>query len=249
MTITAISPICGLPGETITIYGTGFIPDAPEEYLVAIGDESAAVSVVSATEMCCTVPILATFGPLDVTVRYLPDEEEITLVRAFYLLESAAAPDAGNLLMGGARAVFLDGRPVGYLHGPVRLAHEVTLYEAEVEQELNPVAVFTRRERWRLTLTLAEVSLENLRAVFGGGDIVENTLGLGGAPAREHALLVQGPGASGKLRDFYAYRAVPASSEPLLLARNQPQTLTITFLLLPEMALPMGERILRVAES
>jgi len=66
---------------------------------------------------------------------------------------------------------------------------------------------------------------------------------------REHSLLVQGPGAHGKLRDFYAYRAVPASSEPLLLARDQPQTLTLTFLLLPELALPVGERILRVAES
>ncbi|MEI7832871.1 MAG: IPT/TIG domain-containing protein [bacterium] len=249
MTITAISPISGLPGAVVTIYGTGFVADAPEEYLVAIGDESATVSAVSATELRCTVPALAAFGPLDVTVRHIPDEEEIILPRAFYAKAVAVAPDAGNVLMGGARAVFLDGRPVGYLNGPVRLAHEVTLYEAEVEQELNPVAVFTRRERWRLTLALAEVSLENLRTVFGGGDIVDNTLGLGGAPVREYSLLVQGPGANGKLRDFYAYRAVPASSEPLLLARNQPQTLTITFLLLPEMALQVGERILRVAEK
>lgn len=134
----------------------------------------------------------------------------------------------------------------------MKLAHEVTLYEAEVEQELNPVAVFTRRERWRLTLALAEVSLENLRTVFGGGEInastAGRTLGLGGAAATEHSLLVQGPGANGKLRDFYAYRAVPASIEPLLLARDKPQLLTLTMLLLPELKLPVGERILRVAE-
>jgi len=182
MTITAVTPISGMPGTTVTIYGTGFVADALDDYLVTIGDESAAVSAVSATELRCTVPVIAANGPVDVTVRHIPDEEEITLPRAFYLLGSAVAPDAANLLQGGARAVFLDGRPVGYLNGPVRLAHEVTLYEAEVEQELNPVAVFTRRERWRLTLALAEVSLENLRAVFGGGNIVDNTLGLGGAP-------------------------------------------------------------------
>ena len=113
LTITGISPISALPGTVVTVYGTGFIAAAVDDYVVIIGGENAAVLAMTATELQFTVPASIGTGPVDVTVKHLTDEDEATLPLACYLLAAPAAHDPGNLLLGGARAVFLDGRPVG----------------------------------------------------------------------------------------------------------------------------------------
>jgi len=116
------------------------------------------------------------------------------------------------------------------------------------------VKLFKQRERWRLSLSLAEVSMENLRTVYDGAEVVEDgavrTLALGGeAAVREHSLLVLGPGSNGGQRDFFVYRAVIDGCEPLVIARETPQRLPLSFRLLPEMSLPAGQRVLRIAEG
>ena len=103
------------------------------------------------------------------------------------------------------------------------------------------------------SLSLAEVSLENLRAAFDGAEIVESDairlLSLGGmAVVREHSVLVQGPGPGGAQRDFFVYRAVIETHDPLIIARETPQRLPLTFRLLPELSLPEGERVMRISE-
>jgi hypothetical protein len=210
-TIASVQPLSGQAGETVTIRGAGFAAGCT----VRIGATNALADVVSAQEVRAIVPAdLA--GSVDVAV------DDAVLPLGFYALAATWSVDRGALLQGGARAVYLDGLPVGLLDGPVRLAHELSLAEAETNAELNPVRLFKRRERWRLSLTLAEISLANLRLAFDG-TAREGALGLGGDPTvHEHGLLVTGPGPSGASRDFYAYRAVVEQTDALALAREAP---------------------------
>jgi hypothetical protein len=248
VTIAGVFPVAGVAGDVVTVRGDGFAAGLHG----AVGGVAATVAVVSAQEATVTLPAGAAAGPADLALRE-DGAAWTTLAKGLYVLAAPAAPAAGNLLQGGARAVFIDGRPVGFTDAPVKLAHEVALSEAEVEQEIGAVKLFKQQERWRLTLALAEVSLENLRLAFDGATVVEadgiRTLTLGGeAAVREHSVLVQGPGPDGGLRDFFAYRAVVDGLEPLSIAREAPQRLALTFRLLPELSLPAGQRVLRIAE-
>jgi len=252
--ITQIFPIAGVAGTAVSIRGTGFNAAAPIDHVVTFGGRPALmITVLSSQEMIATVPSGVSAGPVDVTVSADAGVTTATSAKAFYALSAAHVQTPGNLVQGGARAVFLDGRPVGFIDAPVRLAHDVVFGEADVEQEISAVKLFKQSERWRLRLSLAEVSLENLQIALGGtltatGPIRALAVG-GGSETLEHTVLVQGPGVSGKLRDFYAYRAVIVEHEPLLIGRDTPQRLPLTFRLLPEMSLPVGQRILRIAEQ
>ncbi|HOF86846.1 MAG TPA: IPT/TIG domain-containing protein [Armatimonadota bacterium] len=248
-TISSVFPLAGVAGAVVTVRGGGFIAQTQAR----IGGVSAAVSVVSATELAVTVPAGVAAGPADLAVS---DDglAWATLAKGVYVLAAPATTTPGNLLQGSARAVFIDGRPVGFTDAPVKLAHDVALSEAEVEQEVGAVKLFKQQERWRMSLSLAEVSLENLCTVFDGAEVVEagavRTLALGGTAAvREHSLLVLGPGPNGGQRDFFVYRAVIDGREPLTIARETPQRLPLSFRLLPEMSLPAGQRVLRIAEG
>lgn len=254
LTLSQLFPIAGTAGATVTLLGSGFLPFAPEQHVVTFGGVPATGIVVPGTqELRATVPALPTPGPVDIAVSNDGGATFVTLPRAFYALLTPFAIAPANLLQGGARAVYVDGVPVGMTDGPIRLAHETHYAEAEVAQELNPVQLFKQRERWRLFLSLAEVSLDNLRLAFDGATVTElggiRTLTLGGDTAvREHSLLVQGPGPNGAQRDFFAYRAVVEHHDPLVIARDAPQRLPLTFRLLPDTTLPAGQRILRIAE-
>lgn len=245
----SITPIAGLAGETVHIHGSEFT----ETMQVALGGVAAVVTARSATELAVVIPAASPAGPVDVTVSAEAGVVQATLPRGLYIMAAEATFTPDNLVQGSARAVFIDGRPVGFTDGPVRLAHEVSLNEAEVEQEVGAVKLFKNHERWRLSLALAEVSLENLCIVFDAPavsvDGALSTLCLGGnAAVTEHSVLVQGPGPCGTLRDFFAYRAVVEEHDPLIIARDAPQKLPFTFRLLPELRLPAGQRILRIAE-
>jgi hypothetical protein len=253
-TITSVSPAAGTAGTVVTVRGSGFNTETPAANQVTFGGTAAVeITVVSASELRVTLPVTAAHGPADAAVSADGGLTWATLAKGCYLLATAQATTPGHLVQGGARAVFIDGRPVGFTDAPVKLAHERVHAEAEVEQELGAVQLFPRLERWRLTLSLAEVHLENLQVVFGGA-IVEDgggrRLSLGGdAGTTEHSLLVQGPGSHGTARDFYVYRAVVETHEPLLIARDAPQRLPVTFRLLPEMSLPAGSRVVRIVEG
>jgi hypothetical protein len=247
-TISCVFPMAGVAGAVVTVRGSGFAAGM----VARIYGVAADVEVISAQEAGVTIPAGVAAGPADLAVSE-DGATWSTLPKGVYVLSAPATATPANLVQGGARAVFIDGRPVGFTDAPVKLAHEVGLSEAEVEQEISAVKLFKQQERWRLSLSLAEVSLENLRTVFDGTEIVQDgdirTLALGGAAAvREHSVLVLGPGPGGSQRDFFAYRAVIDGHEPLAIARETPQRLPLTFRLLPEMSLPVGQRVLRIAE-
>lgn len=254
ITLTHATPLAVLAGDTLTLTGTGFDPDTPAAHPVTLGGLPAAVTAVTATTLQVTVPDGVQAGPVDVRASADAGATWATLPRGVYLLITPAVSTAANLVQGSARAVFIDGRPVGYTDQPVRLTHDVTLAEAEVEQEMGAVQLFKRGERWRLFLSLGEVSLENLRLAFAGTTITtaegQRVTAVGGTSVvDEHSVLVQGPGPGGTARDFYAYRAVIEERAPLVIARDKPQQLALTFRLLPDLALPAGQRVLRIAET
>ncbi len=254
MTITHVTPIAGLAGDVLTLTGTDFNITDPSHNQVTVGAFPATVTTVSASTLQVTVPAGVQAGPVDVQVSADNGATWALLPRGAYILLAAATTSVTNLVQGSARAVYIDGRPVGYTDQPIHLTHDVTLTEAEVEQEMSAVKLFKHGERWRLFLSLGEVSLDNLRLAFAGSTITTadgvRVTGLGGAAvADEHSLLVQGPGPGGAARDFYAYRAVIEERAPLLIARDKPQQLALTFRLLPDLALPAGQRVLRIAET
>ena len=66
--ITAVAPLIGAPGTTVSISGTNFYPLAASN-IVYFGAVQAVVSSASPTSLTVTVPSGATFGPITVTVN------------------------------------------------------------------------------------------------------------------------------------------------------------------------------------
>lgn len=64
-TISAVSPMIGIPGSAVTITGTGF-NTTPANDVVYFGATKAAVTSASATSLTVTVPIGANFMPVSV---------------------------------------------------------------------------------------------------------------------------------------------------------------------------------------
>ncbi len=62
------SPTRGLPGEILTITGSGFQPSNAASYSVKVHEESATITEVTETQLKFIVPLTASTGDLDVTL-------------------------------------------------------------------------------------------------------------------------------------------------------------------------------------
>ena len=75
--VSTISPTAGLPGQTVSITGSGFLPGA----ILRFGETQASSNVVTSTRISATVPTLPA-ATVDIVVIN-PDGQQGTLAAAF----------------------------------------------------------------------------------------------------------------------------------------------------------------------
>ena len=264
-TITDVKPAQGKLGDTITIIGTGF-QDAPNEskvYKRKHGDatwdvvDAANVTYVSATEL--TVALAAgdswDAGINDIGVSDSGDstpDGSIAQALFFYI---AGTYDPNAVIKGAAEALYIAGRFMGHCHGALEIEHGVETSDIEVNESLLPVRTIKTGETFSLTVPLAEVTLENLKDVWGvSAEITDEGTGrrrltFGGDTAiTEKPVMVILPAGSGKKWAVTFYRCAIVAPGTLSWNRDDQVDLPLHITILADTSRAVGDQVGRVEE-
>ena len=264
-TISDAKPSYGKAADTISIIGTGFT-DAPSESVVLVrkhGDtewtvvDPSRVAYISATEM--TLTLHATEfdegGMYDIGVA---DNGETTpdasLSQAlFFYVAGIYSPDA--VIKGAPEALYIAGRFMGHAHGALEIEHQVETSNIEVNESLLPVRTIKTGETFSLTVPLAEVTLENLRDVWGVfAQITDEGTGrrrltFGGDTAiTEKPVMVILPAGSGKKWAVTFYRCAIVAPGTLSWNRDDQVDLPLHITILADTSRPTGDQVGRIEE-
>ena len=264
-TITDVKPSYGKAADAITVLGTGFI-DTPTltEILVrkhgttpwTVVDPTR-VAYVSATELTLTLHAteFPSGGMYDIGVA---DDGETTpdgyLASAlFFYVAGVADPDA--VIKGAPEAIYVEGRYMGHSHGGLDLEHEVETSDIETDQSLVPVRTVKVGETFSLAVPLAEVSLENLKDVWGISATIEDLgsgrrrLTFGGDTAiTEKPVMVILPAGSGKKWAVTFYRCAIVAPGALSWNRDDQVDLPLQVTILADTSRAVGDQVGRVEE-
>lgn len=220
-TITAVSPVNAKKTDTVTITGTEFDTSTQENNKVWIGDVAAtSVNAASATKITCVVPDLDSGGGGLVDIGVANDggsEAHDELVEGlYYFIAGLFAPL--DVIRGAIHELYIDGLFMGHTHGPLELEHGVETADIEVEQSLLPVRQVKIGESFALNVPLAEVSLENIKEVWGASASIATVVSTAGTrrvltfggetTVEEKSVLIRVPAGSGKRFDITLYRCV-----------------------------------------
>lgn len=120
-----------------------------------------------------------------------------------------AAFDPDNILCGHAHLT-VDGNPVGYTKGGVKLRYECTMLDVEADQVGGTIKKVITGEKMMLSTSLLEATTANLFLALnspgsGSGDV---TFGSAEPDATEHTITLTGPAPDGEVRTYSFYRAV-----------------------------------------
>ncbi len=264
-TITDVKPSYGKVGENITIVGTGF-QDTPNEskvYKRKHGEatwevvDAANVTYVSATQL--TVALAAgdnwDAGLNDIGVS---DSGESTpdgsLAQAlFFYVAGVADPNA--VIKGAPEAIYIEGRYMGHSHGGLDIEHEIETSDIETDQSLVPVRTVKVGETFSLAVPLAEVTLENLKDVWGVSAQIEDLgsgrrrLTFGGDTAiTEKPVMVILPAGSGKKWAVTFYRCAIVAPGALSWNRDDQVDLPLQITILADTSRAVGDQVGRVEE-
>lgn len=264
-TITDVKPSYGKVGENITIIGTGF-SDSPSKSVVfkrKHGDatwdvvDAANVTYVSATEL--TVALAAgdswDAGMNDIGVS---DSGESTpdgsIAQAlFFYVAGVSDPDA--VIKGAPEAIYIEGRYMGHSHGGLDIDHEVETSDIETDQSLVPVRTVKVGETYSLSVPLAEVTLENLKDVWGISANIEELdedrrrLTFGGDTAiTEKSVMLVLPAGSGKKWAVTFYRCAIVAPGTLSWNRDDQVDLPLKITILADTSRSVGDQVGRVEE-
>ena len=264
-TITDVQPSYGKAADAATIIGTGFV-DAPTMSVILVrlhGDtawtvvDPSRVAYVSATEL--TLTLHATEfdggGMWDIGVadnaETTPDE---SLAQAlFFYIAGVYDPDA--VIKGASEALYLGGRFVGHCHGAFELEHGVETSDIVVNESLIPVRTIKAGETYSLSVPLAEVTLENLRDVWGISAAIEDldggsrrlTFG-GDVDLLETSVMVILPAGSGKKWAVTLYRCAVVAPGTLSWNRDDQVDLPLVITILADTSRAVGDQVGRVEE-
>jgi hypothetical protein len=264
-TITDVTPSYGKAGDAITIIGTGFLGDTAKSEVFVRKHGAAAwttvdpsrVTHVSGTELTLTLhgTEFGDGGMYDVGVA---DDTETTpdgsLASAlFFYVAGVFDPDA--VIKGAPEALYIDGRFMGHCHGALELEHEVETSDIEVNESLVPVRTIKTGESFSLSVPLAEVSLENLKDVWGISAAIEDlgegrrrlTFG-GDVDIVEKPVMVILPAGSGKEWAVTFYRCAIVAPGALSWGRDDQVDLPLKITILADTSRAVGDQVGRVEE-
>ena len=264
-TITDVKPSYGKVDENISVIGTDF-QDAPSKTKVykrkhgdATWDEvtDANVTFVSATELTVA---LATGDNWDAGINDIgvSDSGESTpdgsLAQAlFFYVAGVADPNA--VIKGAPEAIYIEGRYMGHSHGGLDIEHEIETSDIETDQSLVPVRTVKVGETFSLAVPLAEVTLENLKDVWGVSATIEDLgtgrrrLTFGGDSAiTEKPVMIVLPAGSGKKWAVTFYRCAIVAPGALSWNRDDQVDLPLQITILADTSRAVGDQVGRVEE-
>ena len=269
VTISKVSPTYGKNLDNLTIIGTGFV-DAPSKTLVYrrtrggtswVNVQAAKVSFVSATELTVALTTGAPDnwapGLNDVGVAVYnatpPAAPEAYLEDALYYY-AAGMPNPDNYVVGAPYEVYIEGRYMGHIHGNVDLDHAIETMNVEVNESLFPIAVHKTGESCSLKIPLAEVTLENIKDVWGiAASITEQgtrrvlTFGGDSEVIYKSVMLIL-PAGGGKRFALTLYRCAILASGTFSFAKEDQVDLPIELTVLADTSRPAGDQVGRWEE-
>jgi hypothetical protein len=266
--ITKVYPSCAKAGEaTITIVGTGFVdePSLTKVYHRAAGETSwvavdaARVTYVSATELSIAIDEANT----DVWVNGLNDvgvcdagestPDGYLKQALFFFTAGTFNPDA--VIKGAPDELYIRGLFMGHTHGGLTVAHGIDTSTIEVDQSLMPVRIIKAGETFDLSVPLAEVTLENLRAIWGVSAAIE-TLGAsrrrltfgGDSNVPEVPVMMIVPAGAGKKWAVTFYRCAVTGPGDLVWSRDDQVNLPLKVTVLADTSRAVGDQTGRIEE-
>ena len=264
-TITNVKPSYGKAADAISIIGTGFL-DAGSKSVILCRKHGATpwtvvdparVAYVSGTELTLTLHAteFPTGGMYDIGVadfgETAPDGSLASAL--FFYVAGTADPDA--VIKGAPEAIYVEGRYMGHSHGGLDLEHEVETSDIETDQSLVPVRTVKVGETFSLAVPLAEVSLENLKDVWGVSANIEDLgsdrrrLTFGGDTAIvEKPVMVILPAGSGKKWAITFYRCAIVAPGALSWNRDDQVDLPLQVTILADTSRAIGDQVGRVEE-
>lgn len=264
-TIEDVKPSYGKEGDSITLIGTGFVDDPSLTVVFKRGhgesawEEVAAANLtyVSATELTVAVAAEDSWdaGLNDIGVAdYGGSEPEDSLDQAMFFYV-AGASDPNAVIKGAPEALYVDGRYMGHSHGGMDIEHEVETSDIETDQSLVPVRTVKVGETYSLSIPLAEVTLENLKDVWGVSASIEDlgdgrrrlTFG-GDVGLVEKPVMVVVPAGSGKKWAVTFYRCAIVAPGTLSWNRDDQVELPLRITILADTSRPAGDQVGRVEE-
>jgi len=267
-TITDVYPSDAKAGDAgISIIGTGFL-EAPSKSVVLFRAPAAEtwelvaparVTYVSATKLTIAIDVANTdgwnLGLNDVGVAdYTESVPDAYLEGAlFFYVPAAFSPD--DVMKGAPDALYIEGRFMGHTHGGLTLAHGVDTSEVEVDQSLMPLRILKAGETFGVSVPLAEVTLENIRALWGISAAIEEldadrrrlTFG-GDTEIAEVPVMIVVPAGAGKKWAITLYRCAVTSPGDLVWSRDDQVDLPLTIQVMADTSRPAGDQVGRFEE-
>jgi len=120
-----------------------------------------------------------------------------------------------TLKVGAYGAVEADAVEVGYLKGGIKLEHSEERYDVEVDQVIGHIKSITTHEDMKITLSIAEATVENLAIAMGypTGAISGGILYFGGKTSNtERTLYINVKGKNGGNRKITIHKCIPTGA-------------------------------------
>ncbi len=147
-----------------------------------------------------------------------------------------------NVLIGAA-TMWIDGANMGWTRDGLTIEHASENYFVEVDQVLNPVKGSKIKETFRIKTNLVELTLENLKIIWGIADNIDDTtypgfrnLGFGGdsGALTEHVLEVRGvaPGdgiEDSRTRYVHFWKVISVEFGEMTFNKNSESIVPVTF--------------------
>ncbi len=257
-TITSVKPGFGKAADAITIIGTGFQTDASESVILCRkhGDtawkvvDPSRVAYVSGTELTLTLHAtefddggLWDIGVADVSETTPDDYLESAL--SFYV---AGADDPDAVVVGPIEEVYIDGQYMGDLADEVSWEIREEIVKIFTQHSRAPVKTYPGEEEHELTIPLAEVSMDNLAALFGstvedlGSGRSRVTFGGKETITDRHVMLLA-PGVEGKKTAIVFYRCNIGLSGSITFGKDTNAQIPLRVTVLEDTSREYGDRL------
>ncbi len=259
-TITKVYPSIGKEGDNITIEGTGFVdtPNKTKVYKRESGDSTwdtvtdSNVTFVSATEL--TVALAAgdswDGGLNDIGVSV--DTESIpedSLLKALSVYV-AGTDDPDKIVIGAIEGLWINGEYMGDFGDAQELNWDEELVKVMTQHSKAPVKTYKGEATYEMTIPLAELSLENIKKVFGSSASIADLetgrrrLTFGGETQMVYCdVMMTIPWITGKNATMGFYRACISASGTLTFEKDGPVKLPLKITILEDTSRAVGDRV------
>jgi hypothetical protein len=267
-TIEKVIPFYAKAGDSaIEIIGAGFQddPSLTKVYHRKHGEtaweavDPSRVTFVSATELTIAIDAANTDGwdpgLDDVGVSdYGVSTPDGYIVQALYFYTAGVAdPDA--VIKGAPDAIYVEGLYMGHTHGGLDLDHTVETDDIETDQSPVPVRTVKQSEGYTISVPLAEVSLENLKEVWGLSATIEDLgdgrrrlTGGGDTTLVNRSVMLVLPAGQGKKWAVLFYRTTVVAPGTLTWSKEDQVDLPLELTVLADTSRPVGDQVFRIEE-